>query len=344
MKGLRAFAAIQLLLALAACDGSASAGNRGHGPEGGAGGTGGDPSLGTSPDAGFGGGGGVPVELSFVSFAVRSAYWVPGLDEEPSFASYTMVLDEAAGGCEAYRDEHFGPGPHRFVVSLYRPRVGACPTDGSGSGCSASVWFYPAGGRGIGLWWVQPAVATVRIDRFDGEILRGELRASFYVDPETEVGSGGSSGLGDFLHCQSITGAIRTCSQETPDHDCCNDGKPLEEVRIPFEAAFCPGAVSCGGTWCEVLERAMECPVPEVDCEAACAGYAASCGSCIDCGGDPECEEWQASRCEARVARCPERCAAEGELPLAAVGFSCLAAGATCESWTSCLSSCGGNP
>jgi hypothetical protein len=341
MKVLRAFAAILLVLGLAACDGSATAGNRGNAPEGGAGGT---PSLGTSPDAGFGGEGGVPVELSFVSFAVRSAYWVPGLDEEPAFASYTMVLDEAPRGCETVRDERFGPGPHRFVVVLDRPRVGECPTDGgSASGCRASVWFYPAGGRGIGLWVLRPEAATLRIDRFDGGMIRGELRASFHVDPETQVGSGGGS-RGDYLMCQSPTGAIRTCWQENFDHDCCNDGKPLEEVTIPFEATLCPGAVSCEGTWCEVLERTLECPVPEVDCEAACAGYAASCGSCADCGGDPECESWHASRCEARVAACPERCAAEGGLPLAAVGFSCFAAGATCESWTSCLSSCGDNP
>lgn len=328
-----------LLLALAACDGTSAAGRIGG--EGGAGGV----PLGADPAAGFGGAEGSPVDLSFVSWEVRSGLWAPSVPDVPALPGYLLFLDEEAGACEAYRDWRFGPRPHRFKVILAEPAVGDCPTDPEREqGCRSRVVFEPGHGRGIALWALSPTTASVRIDRFDGGFLRGELRATFPTEPEAPTGSGGSSNGERWLICTGLTGLTRECTVEAPGQNCCNEGKPLEEVVVPFDAAFCPGASACSDPAdCEAVERAGACVAPVVDCAIACAALSDSCGSCVDCGGDPQCEAWSVRGCEQQIAACPAECAAAGGQPLASVGMACLAAGATCETWRSCLSTCGGD-
>jgi hypothetical protein len=336
--------ALALSAALVACGGS-TAGTHPHGGDGGTGGEGGAP-FGADPADGFGGGPGVPVDLPVASWEIRSQLWAPEFADVPSLPGYRLLLAEQSGGCAGYGDPHLGPQPHELEVELEEPAIGDCPlAPDARQGCRlARVTFWPGDGRGLAAWDLEAAEADLRLDRFDGGIVQGELRAWFYADPEMVTGSGGSSNGESWLDCRSLTGVTRTCEVTTPGEDCCNAGKPLEEVAIRVDAAFCPTVASRWGLGADTLERAAACSAPPVDCDATCAAYAGTCGACADCAGDDWCEERWAERCAEDAAACPAACAAAARQPVTAVAMACLAAGATCDGWGACLAGCGGAP
>jgi hypothetical protein len=313
-------------------------GAAGESGPGGAGGTG------TGGIGGAGGTGGAPggVRLSTATFGVGSSLYGHLFIENPWIPSgFHAVLLESDEGCSYFTQE--GPGSRSLDVLVRNTAVGDCRVvskrafwdAGPDDGCLALVLVMnPSDDDG---WWLVAKEGTVRVDHFgDGTVL-GEVRARFPVNGRKEecfeVTATGEDGIPHLVEawceCTVLGGTTERCDLPIDRPwfgGCCNQGLPLEEVRIPLDVGSCPAVYDAGTYYWSQAPIQAACrpddPAPAVDCVAACAGIADACTSCASefgCGADPGCLE--ALGCpeltsEGCRARCVEQLAEPGIAPI----------------------------
>jgi hypothetical protein len=286
----------------------------------------------------------IPVQLSWISFEIHSALVGQSWGSPGYPGAYDLWLLEDDGGCGAIPTFRVGRGQHVVSVSVPGLSDGSCAP---GDPCDAYVELLPGAGTGFPSPWVPARSATLTLSEpFAGRGLVGELRASFPRDPEVvaeyEVDTSGDG----YMLCIAPDGRTRYCDLAPGTSDCCNDGKPLDELAIPFEATPCPEAITC------VLDRpcggeaaaGCDAPATPTDCDLACGHLVDLCAEAMPCEeGDSFCEEFRDRQCAGVGEDCPARCAATSTFPVIGTAFTCLESSGTAEAWNTCMASCGGD-
>lgn len=283
----------------------------------------------------------IPVELGGLSFELRSAalgqsWTLPGTP-----GMYTVALLEQDGGCGGLGEWTLGRGPRSLYAWLPGLSDGSCRP---GVPCEAYVYLDPGSGRGTGFQPFGARAATLTLSEpFSGWEVAGELRASFYRDPEIPYRF---TDLDDDLLCVATDGRTRVCVPATDEEDCCNEGKPLEDLVLSVSAPLCPEAVVAGTAEPRAIELAVSCPAPAgaPDCGAACAHEVDLCRERWACGEEEAfCTQFREGECVPLGDACPATCAAASSFPVFATAFACLETSGTVDAWTSCMASCGGD-
>jgi hypothetical protein len=287
----------------------------------------------------------IPVNLSWISFEIRSALLAQDWPAAGLRGDYTLELHEEGGGCGALGTATMGPEPATLTASIPGLLDGTCQP---GVPCEAAwVKLIPGAGTGLSTGGVPAEIGSLTLSApFDGRELSGELRASFPRDPEWWSHLAIDADGNGYAVCHSTSGRIRVCEFEQERWDCCNRGKPLEEVVVPVQAVLCENGLRCGSErWCRG-EAAFSCsPGTPPDCALACEHELAVCRALFGCeeAAWEGCAESRDEYCGAWSEGCPPACLASSSFPVFGQDYACLAASETVEAWTTCMASCGGD-